>query len=165
MACFASFREVSNSLACGDPLDVVLSYIERGLAFVRETRFSDMDTVLLLQRHFVEYLRTPQPVFSGKPCCRNHCYRQHRRRHHAVLVLALSRHGALLPAGEYADAQAELEMAGRYAWSAPGHIHLLDYHLYSALALSMQLTPETFSAAHRQQHSRPLRQNRPLGAH
>lgn len=51
--------------------------------------------------------------------------------------------------GEYADAQADLEMAGWYAWSAPGHIHLLDYHLYSALALSRQLTPETFSANHR----------------
>ena len=30
--------------------------------------------------------------------------------------------------GEYADAQADLERAGWYAWSAPGHIHLLDYH-------------------------------------
>lgn len=51
--------------------------------------------------------------------------------------------------GEYADAQADLEMAGWYAWSAPGHIHLLDYHFYSALALSRQLTPETFSADYR----------------
>lgn len=51
--------------------------------------------------------------------------------------------------GEYADAQADLERAGWYAWSAPGHIHLLDYHFYSALALSRQLTPETFSADYR----------------
>jgi hypothetical protein len=67
---------------------------------------------------------------------------------HAVLVLALSRDGAFYLRRVRRRAGGSGE-AGWYAWSAPGHIHLLDYHLYSALALSRQLTPETFSANYR----------------
>ncbi len=51
--------------------------------------------------------------------------------------------------GDYAQATQALTQAGTLAWSAPGHIHLLDFHFYSALSLSLQLTPETFSAEYR----------------
>jgi hypothetical protein len=46
--------------------------------------------------------------------------------------------------GEFPQAADNLAQAGRFAWSAPGHIHLLDYHLYSALTLSQQLTRRPF---------------------
>ncbi|SEK97129.1 PAS domain S-box-containing protein [Kosakonia sacchari] len=158
IACFASFREITNSLVCGDPLDVVLSHIERGLAFLHETRFSDMDTILLLQRHFVEYLRTPQPVFSGKAVLPESLLPA-TPPSPMLFWFWLYRGMAHFFAGEYAQAESSLLAAGRFAWAAPGHVNLLDYHLYSALSLSMQLTPDTFSAAHRQrlnQHYNPI---------
>ncbi|STQ14458.1 PAS sensor protein [Enterobacter cloacae] len=66
--------------------------------------------------------------------------------------------------GEYAAAQAELEQAGWFAWSAPGHIHLLDYHLYSAPVAFQTADAGDLLGESPSQHSRPLRQNRPLGA-
>ncbi|SCC09635.1 Predicted ATPase [Kosakonia oryzendophytica] len=148
IACFATFRQVSNSLSRGDHLDSVLSTIERGLSFVRETRYQDMDTVLELQRHFVEFMRQPEGVFSGKamlppsllppspPATMQFWFWLYRGMAHFA-------------AGEYAQAEQALLEAAKHAWSAPGHINLLDLHLYSALSLSMQLTPDTFSAEHR----------------
>ncbi len=149
IACFATFREVTNSLACGDHLDTVLGCIERGLVFVRETRFQDMDTVLLLQRHFVDYLRTPQGVFSGRAVLPESLLPP-TPPPTMLFWFWLYRGMAHFFAGEYVQAESSLLEAGKFAWAAPGHINLLDFHLYSALSLSMQLTPDTFSAAHRQ---------------
>ncbi|MGY5957102.1 AAA family ATPase [Kosakonia sp. BK9b] len=149
IACFAAFRQVINSLSRGDHLDSVLALIERGLTFVRQTRYQDMDTVLLLQRHFVEFLRQPSDIFSGEsvlpetllpatpPATMLFWYWLYRGMAHFF-------------AGEYTRAEHCLLESGKHAWSAPGHINLLDYHLYSALSIAMQLTPDTFSAGHRQ---------------
>jgi PAS domain S-box-containing protein len=155
MACFAACHQVINFLSRGDHLDGVLTSIDRGLAFVRKTHFQDVETILMVQRGYVEFLRTPvigtwtasqvlpEALLPASP-------EQAPEKNATMLFWYwLYRGMAHFTCGEYADAQADLEMAGWYAWSAPGHIHLLDYHLYSALALSRQLTPETFSANHR----------------
>ncbi|WP_039058416.1 AAA family ATPase [Enterobacter sp. Bisph1] len=148
IACIATFRQVVNSLSRGDHLDTVRDAIDRALAFVRATGFSDMDHILLLQRHFVEYLRQPEGMFSDdeilphellpqKPPATIHFW--------FWLYMGMAR----FLSGAYVQAEQCLQKAGIHLWSAPGHISQLDYHLYSALALSMQLTPETFSAEHR----------------
>lgn len=152
MACFAACHQVINFLSRGDHLDGVLTSIDRGLAFVRKTHFQDVEAILMVQRHYVEFLRTPvtgtwsasqvlpEALLPASP-------EQAPQQTSTMLFWYwLYRGMAHFTCGEYADAQAMLEQAGWYAWSAPGHIHLLDYHLYSALALSRQLTPETFSA-------------------
>lgn len=59
MACFAACHQVINFLTRGDHLDGVLTSIERGLAFVRKTHFQDVEAILMIQRHYVEHLRTP----------------------------------------------------------------------------------------------------------
>lgn len=133
----------------------VLTSIDRGLAFVRKTDYQDIETVLHIQRRYVEFLRTPvtgpwsaaqalpDDLLPAPP-------EQAPEQTSTMLFWYwLYRGMAHFSCGEYADAQADLERAGWYAWSAPGHIHLLDYHFYSALALSRQLTPETFSADYR----------------
>lgn len=155
MACFAACHQAINFLSRGDHLDGVLTSIDRGLAFVRKTHFQDVETILMVQRGYVEFLRTPvigtwtasqvlpEALLPASP-------EQAPEQTSTMLFWYwLYRGMAHFTCGEFADAQADLEMAGWYAWSAPGHIHLLDYHLYSALALSRQLTPETFSANHR----------------
>ena len=155
VACFAACHQVINFLSRGDHLDGVLTSIDRGLAFVRKTHFRDIETILMLQRGYVEFLRTPvigtwsaaqvlpEAMLPAAP-------EQAPEQTSTMLFWYwLYRGMAHFTCGEYAAAQAELEQAGWFAWSAPGHIHLLDYHLYSALSLSRQLTPETFSANHR----------------
>lgn len=148
IACFAAFRQVINAMSRGDHLDTVLSHIDRGLAFIRETQYSDMDHLLLLQRHFVEYLRQPDGMLSGKSILPRSLLPPTPP---ATMLFWfwLYRGMAHFFTGAYSRAESCLKEAGEHAWSAPGHISLLDYHLYSALALSMQLTPETFSAGHR----------------
>ncbi|MGU4663636.1 hypothetical protein MAY55_23455, partial [Escherichia coli] len=59
VACFAACHQVINFLSRGDHLDGVLTSIDRGLAFVRKTHFQDIETILMLQRGYVEFLRTP----------------------------------------------------------------------------------------------------------
>ncbi|QMV75989.1 AAA family ATPase [Enterobacter hormaechei] len=155
MACFAACHQIINFLSRGDHLDGVLTSIDRGLAFVRKTDYQDIETVLHIQRRYVEFLRTPvtgpwsaaqalpDDLLPAPP-------EQAPEQTSTMLFWYwLYRGMAHFSCGEYADAQADLERAGWYAWSAPGHIHLLDYHFYSALALSRQLTPETFSADYR----------------
>lgn len=155
MACFAACHQIINFLSRGDHLDGVLTSIDRGLAFVRKTDYQDIETVLHIQRRYVEFLRTPvtgpwsaaQALPDGLlPAPPEQAPEQTST---MLFWYWLYRGMAHFSCGEYADAQADLEMAGWYAWSAPGHIHLLDYHFYSALALSRQLTPETFSADYR----------------
>ncbi len=157
VACFAACHQVINFLTRGDHLDAVLMSIERGLAFVRKTHFQDIETILLMQRHYVEHLRTPvngpwsasealpQSLLPAAP-------EQAPEQTSTMLFwFWLYRGMAHFACGEFPQAADNLAQAGRFAWSAPGHIHLLDYHLYSALTLSQQLTPETFSADLRRQ--------------
>lgn len=155
MACFAACHQIINFLSRGDHLDGVLTSIDRGLAFVRKTDYQDIETVLHIQRRYVEFLRTPVTgTWSAAQALPDDLLpappEQAPEQTSTMLFWYwLYRGMAHFTCGEYADAQADLERAGWYAWSAPGHIHLLDYHFYSALALSRQLTPETFSADYR----------------
>ena len=84
MACFAACHQAINFLSRGDHLDGVLTSIDRGLAFVRKTHFQDVETILMVQRGYVEFLRTPVigtwtasqvlpeallPASPERPCC------------------------------------------------------------------------------------------------
>ncbi|MCU6665638.1 trifunctional serine/threonine-protein kinase/ATP-binding protein/sensor histidine kinase [Silvania hatchlandensis] len=157
VACFAVCHQVINFLTRGDHLDGVLTSIERGLAFVRKTHFQNVEAILLIQRHYVEHLRTPvSGRWSASTVLPESLLPEATEQASEQLSTLqfwfwLYRGMAHFACGEYPQAAGNLEQAGRFAWSAPGHIHQLDYHLYSALALSQQLTPETFSADLRRQ--------------
>lgn len=167
VASFAICHQVINFLSQGEHLDNVLTSIERGLAFVRKTDFQDVERILLVQQHYVEHLRKapsatwesanalPDSLLPGFP--------EQAPQHMSTLIFWfwLYRGMTYFTAGEYSQAQDALEHAQSFAWSAPGHIHLLDLHLYSALTLTVQLTPETFSAQDRRKleiHSHKIAQ-------
>ena len=148
-ACLALRHIVMNYLTRGDHLDGVQTSIERALSYVRKAQYRDVEVILLMQRDYVQFLRLPgTEAFSG---------------HHftpPVLRVAASG-GAVEPiflmqfwaglykgkahffAGEYACASRWLAEADALIELIPGHIHMLDFHLYSALALSVPLSPET----------------------
>lgn len=157
MASFAACHQIINFLSRGDHLDNILTSIERGLAFVRKTDFNDVERILLVQRHYVEHLRhvptgawdsrtaLPDALLPGAP--------EHAPQQLSTLIFWfwLYRGMSYFTAGDFPQAQDALDHAHALAWSAPGHIHLVDLHFYSALTLTVQLTPEMFSASQRRE--------------
>lgn len=154
-ASFAACHQIINFMSRGDHLDNVQTSIERGLAFVRKAQFQDVERILLVQRHYVDYLRKlpdgrwessqalPDSLLPEAP------EQAPQQMSTLIFWFWLYRGMAHFIAGNYPQAQDALAQAETFAWSAPGHIHLLDLHLYSALALTVQLTPETFCAKQR----------------
>ncbi|PLR42313.1 trifunctional serine/threonine-protein kinase/ATP-binding protein/sensor histidine kinase [Chimaeribacter arupi] len=160
-ACFATCHQVINFLTRGDHLDAVLTSIDRGLAFVRKAHFQDVETILLIQRHLVEHLRDPNAASPAGAGFLPDTLLPGTRDPMPTLMFWYWLYKALahFAAGEFAQAADDLSTAGTLSWSAPGHIHLLDYHLFSILSLTQQLTPESITPAHRrwlQPHYRKL---------
>ncbi|MCY0854618.1 GAF domain-containing sensor histidine kinase [Cupriavidus sp. D39] len=145
-ACFECCHQVTNLLTRGDTLDKVLAEVQRGLDFVRRAGFQDVEEILLLQQHFVNGLRQPNfPLQPAAPALLDDLGpgRAPSRERMSTLdfwhwvYLATTRYMA----GNHDAAAACQERAAALAWSAPGHIHLLDFHLYSALTLAATAQP------------------------
>ena len=154
-ACFIIRHQTMNFLTRGDHLDGVLTTIERGLGFIRKLRFPDVEILLLLQRLYVNHLRNAPASFSGADVIPESLIADEATRGHRHIPLTLFwfwlyRGMAHFMAGEYAEASRCLEKAAPVVASVPGYIHLLDYHFYSALALTLSLTPQTVTAAQRE---------------
>lgn len=130
-ACYACCHIVANMLARGDTLDDVDAEIGRALQFVRGARFGDVEAILLLQQRFVDGLRTiawqdteerEQPAVERLSTFEFW---------HAVYEATLHYLAGRL------DLSAQcLDRAAAFAWSAPAHIHQLDFHLLRALTIA-----------------------------
>lgn len=168
VACFAACHQVINFLSRGDHLDGVLTSIDRGLAFVRKTHFQDIETILMLQRGYVEFLRTPV-IGTGAPrrCCLKRCCQRRLSRPRSRPRPCCSGTGCTvgwrtLPAGVCRRAGG----AG-----AGGLVRMVCARPHSPAGLPSLQRPVAFQTADAgdllgespSQHSRPLRQNRPLG--
>ncbi|WP_275554646.1 AAA family ATPase [Mixta sp. Marseille-Q2659] len=154
-ACFIIRHQTMNFLTRGDHLDAVLTTIERGLSFIRKLRFPDVEILLLIQRLYVTHLRNPSAAqFSGAGVLPDSLIAPENGRQPIPLTrfwFWLYRGMAYLLAGEYQQASDALAEAGELTYAVPGYVHLLDYHFYSALALTLPLSPENAGAAQRQQ--------------
>lgn len=141
MSCYACNHIVSDLLILGAPLEQVDKEIDLGLSFARRVRFKDVEAILELQKRFVHSL-TGAPGLPG---------------HFGVVVDgAMTFDADLLDTqmvtlrfwiwllkgvscyfhGDYRNARYCLAIAGELKWATPAHIHLLDYHFYSALNLA-----------------------------
>lgn len=144
-ACLALRHIVMNYLARGDHLDGVHTSIARGMQFVRKAQYRDVEVILGMQLDYVLFLRKPRStIFTGddfqppvlavvKP-------------EHAVEPIYLMQFWSRLYkamahffASEYAAAEAWFKQAEPFTARIPGHVHMLDYHLYSALSLTVPL--------------------------
>lgn len=135
-ACYACCHVVAVLLARGDPLDDVEAEIARGLQFVRAARFGDVEAILLLQQRFVDGLRTFAWQATGTPTGHEPA---EERLSTFEFWQAVYRANVLLLAGHVDAAARCLDHAATFAWSAPAHIHQLDFHLIRALTLAAQL--------------------------
>lgn len=155
-ACLALRHLIMNYLTRGDHLEGVQTSIERGLVYVRKSQYQDVEIILQLQRDYVSFLRTPaDTVFSGT----NFTPRaiQHVRPEVAVEPISLMQFWTWLYkgmahffAGEYSCSGLCFEQASLLTETLPGHIHMLDFHLYSALSITLPLKPENYTESKRQ---------------
>jgi PAS domain S-box-containing protein len=140
-ACFECCHQVANLFTLGTPLNKVLQEIERGLTFSQKSGFEDVKVIMLIQQAFIENLHhNKHEPLSG---------------HTFLSMVEQSTDGDIADrmstlifwfwlykgishylADEIEDATDSLITAGYYVWSAPAHIHLLDYHFFSALTIT-----------------------------
>ncbi len=156
-ACLALRHIIMNYLARGDHLEGVSTSIARGIQFVRKVQYRDVEVILSMQQDFVLFLRkTRGATFSGdhflppvlevvKP-------------ENAVEPMYLMQFWSRLYKGmahffanEYGAANRWFRDAGFYTRLIPGHVHMLDFHLYSALSLTVPLQAGSMDEALRQQ--------------
>lgn len=150
-ACLALRHQTMNNLTRGDHLDSVLTTLERGLAYVRKAQYSDVEVVMQMQREYVLFLRNAtEGVFSGKNFSPELMKVVQAGKATAPLFLMqfwywLYRGMAHFFSGEYRCASHCFAQAEPFTGSVPGHIHMLDFHLYSALSETLQLEPAMYT--------------------
>ncbi len=155
-ACFIIRHQTMNFLIRGDHLDGVLTTIEGGLSFIRKLRFPDVEVMLLIQRLYVNHLRSAgSGNLSGHNLYSEALLNATNKHESQPIPLTifwfwLYQGMAHFMAGEYDDASRCLEKAAPVADMVPGYLHLLDYHFYSALSLAQRVTPTTVTPAQRE---------------
>lgn len=136
-ACYARCHLVANLLARGDALSEVATETGRGLEFVRRAGFRDIEDILRIQHTFVTHLlgNTQDTTVDLPDIDPNaHGERMATLRFWYWLFVGVTRYFER----RHAEARDALARARALAWSAPGHIHQLDLHLFSALLISPQ---------------------------
>ncbi|QUG73486.1 AAA family ATPase (plasmid) [Erwinia sp. E602] len=144
-ACLALRHIIMNMLARGDHLDGVHTSVSRALLFVQKAQYRDVEVILGMQLDFVLFLRKPRGhTFSGDNFLTP--VLEVVKPENAVEPILLMRFWSRLYkamahffAHEYEVAEQLFKDALPFVEHIPGHVHMLDYHLYSALSLTIPL--------------------------
>jgi len=156
-ACFAACHRTCLLLARGDNLDTVREAVEQAQAFVAQAGFDDVEMLLRTQLHYIDRLRSAAKEGGAPDLERDMpgaANAMSTLRFWRWVYLAIARYLE----GNPERALACLDEAALLAWSAPAHIHLLDFHLFSVLALCGQRADE--AAARRERAGGHLAQIR-----
>lgn len=155
-ACLALRHLVMNYLTRGDHLAGVSTSITRGMAYVRQSQFRDVEIVLGMQLDYVMFLRKPRgETFTGDHFSPPQLdTTQHAFAIEPVLLMQfwsrLYKGMAHFFAGEYVLASGCFADAAPFTAFIPGHVHLVDLHLYSALSLTIPLSVDEYTDEIRQ---------------
>jgi predicted ATPase/signal transduction histidine kinase len=151
MSCYACNHIVSDLLTIGAPLEQVDKEIDLGLSFARRVRFKDVEDILELQKRYVHSL-------MGGPALHGNfgTVVDGQMTFDADLLdtqmttlrfwIWLLKGVSCYFHGEYRHALYCLAEAGELKWATPAHIHLLDYHFYTALTLAKVYSGEEDAA-------------------
>jgi signal transduction histidine kinase len=141
MSCYSCNHIVSDLLIMGAPLEQVDKEIDVGLSFARRVRFKDVENILELQKRFVHSLTGGAGlpgsfgvVVNGRMTFEGDLLdtQMGTLRFWVWLFKGISCYFH----GDYANALFCLAEAAELKWTTPAHIHLLDYHFYTALTLA-----------------------------
>jgi len=151
MSCYACNHIVSDLLTMGAPLDQVDREIDFGLSFARRVRFKDVEDILELQKRYVHSL-TGGPGLPGNfgvvvdGCMRFDADLIGTQMATLRFWIWLLKGVSCYFHGEYQNASYCLAEAGELTWATPAHIHLLDYHFFTALNLAKACTGKDAAA-------------------
>lgn len=138
-ACFEWVHRICLLFSRGDHLDKVAAEIGRALAFVTHAGFKDVEHILLVQQQFVDKLRHVPGAGGADAQLSPHAPLQCGAAGEPMSTLRFWRwmYVGIIDylEGDLHNAAACFGHAGELEWSAPGHIHLLAYNLYSLLTL------------------------------
>ena len=156
-ACLALRHIVMNYLARGDHLEGVHTSIQRGIQFVRKAQYRDVEVILSMQQDYVLFLRKSRgSSFSGDNFQPPAIEMINPGKMIEPMYLMqfwtrLYKGMAHFFANEYSAAEQWFRDAEPFTRLIPGHVHMLDFHLYSALSLSVPLDADAMNDALRQQ--------------
>ncbi|UJR83657.1 AAA family ATPase [Sandaracinus amylolyticus] len=141
VACYAGNHLVSDRLLRGDPLDAVWNDTERGIEFARRARFGDVVDILVAQQRFIAAMRghtRSLTTFDGEGFDERAFEAALTPDRMATMVFWywVIKGQARFLAGDAEEAARALDRARTLRWASPGHVQLLDYHLFSALTLA-----------------------------
>jgi PAS domain S-box-containing protein len=153
MACFEACHRTCLFLARGDNLEAVRDQIDHALSFVSQVGFADVEAILRTQQSFVDHLRAVQQPGSDRAALLKSVEHRGVDGIEPMSTLRFWRwlYIAILDylEGDIERALASLDEAGRLAWSAPAHIHQLEFHLFSVLALCRRTAARDERMRHR----------------
>jgi len=133
-ASYAWCHLVANMLTRGDALSDIAAESERGLNFARRMGFRDIEDILRIQHAFVTNLLgdAPHGGIDTLDIDLGECSKRTAGLHFWYwLFIGITRYFERHDVG----ARQALARANALAWSAPGHIHQLDLHIFSALLI------------------------------
>jgi predicted ATPase/signal transduction histidine kinase/GAF domain-containing protein/CheY-like chemotaxis protein len=148
IACYSCNHLLTDLLLRGSHLDEVWQETARGLDFARKAKFRDVVDVIVSQQRFIRNMRgqtTHFSTFSDAWFDEQSFEAQLTEERMATMVCWywILKLQARFMSGDYGAALAAARKAKELLWSSDGHIQLLDYHYYTALAIAASY--DTFS--------------------
>jgi predicted ATPase/signal transduction histidine kinase len=135
MACYAYNHIVSDLLIMGWPLSLVQEELHKGIALTRTMKYRDIELLLLSQQQYVDTVTAVQPDIQTLRDGTRLRIEEARSLPTQFWTWLYGGMG-LFQLGSYDEAVAHLREAERLAWSARGHVNIMDAHLYLCLSLA-----------------------------
>jgi PAS domain S-box-containing protein len=139
IGCYTCNHTVTDLLLQGRHLDEVWTETERGLEFATRAKFRDVVDVIIAQQRFIDAMRGHTEGFStfsaaGFDETAFEAGLTEDRMSTMVCWYWIIKLQARYLSGDHAAALDAARKAEALLWSSDGHIQLLDYHFYTALA-------------------------------
>jgi PAS domain S-box-containing protein len=142
IACYSCNHTITDLLTCGDRLDEVWPETERCLEFVRKAKFHDTVNVITCQQRFIQAMRgrTAHVSMFTDATFDEAAFEAQLTGDQLTPTMVcwywIFKLQARFMAGDYEGALAAAQKAKGLLWSSDGHIQLLDYYCYTALAIA-----------------------------
>jgi PAS domain S-box-containing protein len=140
-ACYSMFESVTLRLLRNDSLDAVWRESERGLDSVRKTRYRDIADIIVSQQRFIATMQGRTATFSTFSDAQfdEAAFEAQLIGDRMPMMICyywIGKLKARFLSGDYAEALAAADKAKALLWGAFGHIVLIDYYCYTALAVT-----------------------------
>jgi GAF domain len=140
-ACYSMAQSVTGLLLRNDLLDAVWRESERGLDFVRKTKFRDVADLMVSQQRFIATMQGRTTTFSTFSDAQfdESTFEAQLTGERMTLMICfywIVKLKTRFLSGDYAEALAAADKAKALLWSSNTEVQLLDYFYYTALTVA-----------------------------